>query len=114
MRFFKQKDKPGEYKGRYYTEYVDDIKELKRQGKLVEVEALLLALIDVMETETKVNKTIVGPWYYEQLAIMYRERKDYSAEVAILERYAKQPHIPKATLLERLQKAQALRDGTTV
>ena len=114
MRFFKRKGKPGEYKGRYYAEYVDDVKNLKRQGKLVEVEALLLALIDVMETETKVNKTIVSPWYYEQLAIMYRERKDYSAEVAILERYAKQPHIPKATLLERLQKAQALRDGTKV
>ena len=30
MRFFKRKDKPGEYKGRYYAEYVDDVKNLKR------------------------------------------------------------------------------------
>ena len=34
MPFFKRKDKPGEYKGRHYTEYVDQVTELKRQGKL--------------------------------------------------------------------------------
>ncbi len=111
MRFFKPKDKPGEYNGRHYTEYVDEATELKRQGKADEAAALLLALVDATEAEAKAEKIIVAPWYYEQLAIVYRGQKDYAAEVAILERYAKQPHGPKNKLLDRLKKARALRDS---
>ncbi len=111
MPFFKRKDKPGEYKGRHYTEYVDQVTELKRQGKLDEAEALLLALIDATEAEAKAEKTIVAPWYYEHLAIVYRTQKDYASEVSVLERYSKQPRGQKEKLLERLKKARALRDG---
>ncbi len=111
MRFFNPKDKPGQYKGRHYTEYVDEFKELKRQGKLEEAETLLLGLIDATESEAKAEKTIVAPAYYEHLAIVYRTQKNYSAEVGVLEPYSKQPRGPKDKLIERLKKAQALRDG---
>jgi hypothetical protein len=43
------------------------------------------------------------------LADIYRERKDYAAELKILLRFAQQGH--KRELLERLQKAQALLDA---
>ncbi len=107
----KDKDKPGEYKGRHYTEYVDEVTSLKREGRLDEATALLLALIDATEAEAKAEKMIVAPWYYEQLAIIYRGQKDYAAEVTILERYARQPHGPKDTLSARLKKSRALKDG---
>ena len=39
----------------------------------------------------------VAPWYYEQLAIIYRKRKDYLKEIEVLERFAKQKHAPGAS-----------------
>lgn len=111
MRFFKPKDKPGEYKGRHYTEYVDEVKALKRQGKVEEAEALLLHLVDATEAEAQAEKTKVAPGYFEQLAIIYRTRKDYAAEVDLLDRYIKQSHGAKDSLVERRRKAQTLKDG---
>ncbi len=111
MPLAKRKDKSGEYQGRHYTEYVDEVKDLKRQGKLDDATALLLALVDAAEAEAKAEQWSVPPWYYEQLAIIYRGQNDYVAEVGILERYSRMPRGPKDRLTDRLQKAQALRDG---
>ena len=94
--------KPEDVEGRHVTASVDDIKELKRQGKLDEAEKILLEIVD-----TGTN----APWYYEQLAIIYRKQKDYDQEVAILERFAKQEHAPGAKpqkLKERLERAKEL------
>jgi len=106
---FHQREKLGYYKGRHFTTYVEEVKQLKRAGKLEEAKALLLELVKATEEEGKY--TGVGPWYYEQLAIIHRGTKDYASEVAILERFAKQKHAPgakPAQLLERLDKARAL------
>jgi hypothetical protein len=49
-------------------------------------------------------------WYYEQLAISYRKRKDPQSEVDILDRYARHTHTPggvASELISRLEKAQA-------
>ena len=54
----------------------------------------------------------VAPWYYEQLAIIYRKRKGYDSELRILGRFAEQKHGPgikPAKLLARLEKAKQLR-----
>jgi len=53
----------------------------------------------------------VAPWFYEQLAIIYRKQKRYAEEVSILERYASQPKAPGVSpkkLAERLIKAREL------
>lgn len=105
---------PGTLDGRHYTECADDVRNLRRDGKDEEAERLLLRLVDATEEEAKAQKWGVAPWYYEQLAIIYRKRKDLDAEVRILERFARQPHAPGATppkLLERLQKARLLRSS---
>ena len=91
--------------GKHYTEYVELVKELKRQGKLDEAEALILRLIKAVEEEAKAEKWVVAPWYYEQLAIIYRKQKDYTKELGILQRFASQKHEEKHPLLDRLQKA---------
>ena len=101
----------GFYKGRHYTEYVEKVKALKRAGNLDKAEKLLFGLVGAVEKESRVEGHGVAPWYYEQLAIVYRKRKNYKAEVTILERYAKQTHAPGVTrpkLMKRLEKARKL------
>lgn len=81
------RDKPGFYKGKHFTEYVEEVKSLVRDDKLDDAEKLLLALVNATENESKHDGLCVAPWYYEKLAIVYRKRKDLNAEIRILERY---------------------------
>ena len=53
------KNKAGYIDGRYYTEYVDDIKELKRQNKLQEAENILLKIIEALKAEAKADRKSV-------------------------------------------------------
>jgi len=103
--------KPGYYRGRHYSTYGPDIKELSKQGKSDEIEKILLRLVDATELESRANAPgwQVAPGFYWQLAVIYRKRKDYDSEVAILERLFNQDPTPKAPkLLERLEKAKQL------
>jgi hypothetical protein len=108
---------PGYYGGRHFTTYVRDVENLKRAGRLDEVEQLLLHLVDAAEAYGRAHDFGTAPWYYEQLAIVYRKQKSYSKEVSILERFAAQEHAPgvkPAQLLERLSKARELAASTSV
>ena len=103
--------KPGFHKGQHFTEYVDQVKQLKREGRVEEAEQLLLALVNATEAEDEVDRFGVAPWYYEQLAIIYRQRKDIAAECSILERFEGQRHAAgekPAVLISRLAKAKGL------
>jgi tetratricopeptide (TPR) repeat protein len=80
--------------GKYYTEYAELVEQLKREKKHEEAIELLLKLIDAVEREAQIYRAynwnhFAAPWYYEQLAIIYRKEKRYSDEVAILERHQK-------------------------
>jgi hypothetical protein len=116
----------------HYTDSVEKAKSLKREGKNPEAIELLLKCVDATEKEAKsANSTPsvldekfafldkgrsesgwgVAPWYYEQLAILYRKEKQYQKEVEILERYEKQekaPGVGPQKLAERLIKAREL------
>jgi hypothetical protein len=101
----------GYVRGQHFTDYVETVKTLKRTGSLEEVERLLLELINATEAENCRQKMGVAPWYYEEVAKLYRKRKDYGREVAILERFAEQKHAPSASpprLLNHLEKAIVL------
>lgn len=101
------KDKPGFYKGKHYTKYVDEVKSLMRDNRLDDAERLLLELVNATETEARSEGFGVAPWYYERLAVLYRKKKDAAAEIAILERFSRQKHAPGAKppkLLARLEK----------
>lgn len=100
----------GVLRGRHFTEYVSDVKALRRDGDDLAAEQLLLELVDTTEAEARDEGSGVAPWYYEQLAIIYRKRKEPTAEVPILERFERAPHAPGASpakLRERLEKARA-------
>ena len=114
----------------HYTDNVETIKQLKRDKKYDEAIEILLKCVDLTENESvkanskpvlddkfsflsegRTNQWGVAPWYYEQLAIIYRNQKKYADEVAILERYSKQPKAPGVgpqKLAERLVKAREL------
>jgi tetratricopeptide (TPR) repeat protein len=97
---------------RHYTDTVETVKQLKREKKHDEAIELLLKAVNATENESKEFEGWgVAPWYYEQLAIIYRKEKMYHKEVEILERYVNQKHT-RATkelkLFERLDKAKKL------
>jgi len=103
----------GEVEGAYYTDYVEKVKQLKREGRHQEAIDLLFKLIDATEAEAKEagGGWGVAPWYYEQLAIIYRKEQRFSDEVQILERYAEQqkaPGVGPSKLGERLKKARVI------
>lgn len=101
----------GSVESSYYTDHVERVKQLKREKRHPEAIELLLKLVDATENESKVagEGWGVAPWYYEQLAIIYRKEKRYGEEVAILERYQAQPKAPgvgPTKLAECLEKAK--------
>ncbi len=89
----------------------EDIQSLKRIGNLEEAERLLRQYIVVMESDVQINHSIPRPWFYEQLAMIYRKRKQYHLECSILEQYAQQTPLVGTMpqpLAKRLQKAKEL------
>jgi len=101
------KDKPGFYKGKHYTKYVDEVKSLMRDNRLDDAERLLLELVNATEAEARSEGFGVAPWYYERLAVLYRKKKDNESEINILERFTRQKNAPGAKppkLLARLDK----------
>lgn len=107
-------DEPGCYNGRHFTTYVADVEALRRDGKLVEAELLLLALVAATERENEVEKMGAAPWYYEQLAVIYRGRKEPAKEVAILERCLAHDQQQRlgTEMSDRLKKAKALLEAS--
>ncbi len=107
---------PGFYNGRHYTEYVEEVKSLKREGRLEEAERLLLALITATKAEARAQKWEPAPWYEDQLAIVYRKmaaaqrkEKDYKALVKTLERCERRwPGTVTEELQQAREKAQAV------
>ena len=105
------RDRPGYVDGVHYTEHVETIKSLKRAQRVEDAISLLQKCVDATEAEDRVERMGVAPWYYEQLAILYRKGKRFSDEVFILERYARQrkaPGVLPAKLADRLDKARVL------
>ena len=104
----------GFYRGRHYTTYVEDLKALKRSGDTQAAERLLLGLVNAVEAESRAKGWPVAPWYYDELAKIYRACKDYAAEIAILERCIGQMQgkrvavVASSGVLERLEKARML------
>ena len=103
-------------RGKNFTDHVERVKQLKRENRHGKAIELLLKLVAATEAESKESggPSGVAPWYYEQLAIIYRKEKRYSDEVAILERYEKQPKAQGAgpgKLDKRLKQARTLQSS---
>jgi hypothetical protein len=68
------------------------VTDAKRAGQLDEAERMLMGEIDAQEEYAlRFNGTSIGSWPYEQLAILYRQRKRPRDRLAILRRYCNLP-----------------------
>lgn len=104
-------EKPGYYLGRHFTTWVRDLKILKKKKEYSKLEDLLKNLVKATEDQNVEDGLGVAPYYYHELAILYRKQKEYSKEVFILNRFSKQKHGPgviPAKLLDRLNKAKSI------
>jgi hypothetical protein len=100
-------EKPGYIDGKHFTEYSDEVRRLRREGKSDEAVRLLLRLIDATEAESVDTGFGVAPWYYDQLSIEYKKRGQIDESRAVLHRFADQKHSPgraSVKLMEKLQK----------
>jgi hypothetical protein len=106
-----------EYPYDHYTGAVEDIKQLKREHRHEEAQDLLLWCIDFTEIQARREyeldgHTVVAPWYYKHLAIVYRKDDRFGDEVGILERYVETMNdlgrTPKDELVNRLERAREL------
>jgi len=100
--------------GAHYTQHVGDVKAMKRAGNDDEAAALLVRLIEAVERQAAGGGPTAGflaPWYYAQLATIYRKLKRFDSEAAVLRRYiqgnAKFGEAPDAEFLRRLEVAQS-------
>lgn len=103
----KSRKEPGYVEGVHFTEHVERIRQLKRTGQNAKAIELLLDCVTATEAESRVDKLGVAPWYYEQLAILYRKEKRLDGEISILERYERQKKAPGSRpekLASRLEK----------
>ena len=101
----------GLFKGCHYTTYVEEVKRLKRENKLMEAEELLVSLIETVENEDDAKSWPSPPWYYEQLAIVYHKQFRYQDEITILERYCNRLFNTQDKIIPflfRIEKAKAI------
>lgn len=137
----RKREAAGYYQGRHYTEWVDTVRQMKRESRMDEAEKLLLALTKTIERECRKKPKLLHkvrlseyekstlppafvewlekpvydappvapPWYYLELAKIYRKRKQYDAEIAILEHYLELPHVKEVLIRERIGKAESLK-----
>lgn len=99
-------DNTGYLNGKHYSDYVDEIKKLKREEKYENAIELLFKIIEIIEIESKQENIGVAPWYYEQLAIIFNKQNKIDEEIKILERFKIQLHAPGSKpkkLIERLK-----------
>jgi hypothetical protein len=100
-------DQPGFYRGKHATAYAEQVQALKRAKQFAAAKRLLLALIQAVEAENRIECWGVAPWYYEQLANIYHGQKKYAAEIAMLEGYEQQPYRTRVfPFAKRLAKAR--------
>ena len=86
---------------------VTAVKAAKREGRMAEAVVLLKREVDRQEAESSQSGLGVAPWYYEQLAIIYRKHGLLEEELEILQRYERQIKAPgrgPTRLAERLAK----------
>lgn len=80
-------NRASQVRGRHYTEWVPELDSMRTEGRDDEALEILLECIAAAERGARVMGRQPAPAYTTRAAIIYRRRKDYASEVAILERW---------------------------
>jgi hypothetical protein len=109
-------DLPSYVNGELCNLVMERAKNLISGGMAADADPLVHAAFTAFEAESRIGMSLtqpgtVPPANYRDFAVLYRKQKNYAREVAILERYMRQPHGPgkmPSELEERLHKAREL------
>lgn len=101
--------------GQPLWDWLAHAQELERAGQLDEALAVVEVLIEAAEQEAQTSGREPAPAYTNRAAIIHRKRRDYAAEVAVLERWDRAcppdrrgPGATQVKLLKRLDRAREL------
>ncbi len=103
--------------GRHFLEFVEPIKQAKRNGDLEGAVKMLCDIVAMFERDRAAWRATYGedgppdsipPWYFEHLAIVYRKQGRHDDEIAVLQRYVELEPNYSEWARERLVKARAL------
>jgi hypothetical protein len=112
MNYAGANTKAGYVRGEPVSAYFAEVQKLGREDKLEEAITSLLALVDATEEDDLFTGSGVESAYYEELAKIYRKRKEYLKEIKILARYSRHRHqygdTRQEILKERLEEAKKL------
>jgi hypothetical protein len=98
----------------HFADALPLIKSFKKERNHDKLEELLLWCVNSTEADARRNGWGVAPYYYLELAILHRKRRDYASEVKILERFEREPRGDGAmveTMSQRLIRARSLLAG---
>lgn len=101
-------------RGMDFVEWVEPIKQMRRDGDDDGALQILMECIDAAERDAVANGWQPPPWYTQQAGIILRKRGDNTGEVSLLERYlATCPAgAAPADIAERLIRARAKAEKT--
>ncbi|PWU46564.1 hypothetical protein DLJ47_32335 [Micromonospora sp. S4605] len=107
-------EQAGFVRGRHYVEWGPVLDDLRSQGRDDEALPLLLEIIDAAERAAKIKGVEPPPGWTKRAAIVIRRRKNYAAEVAVLQRYlaACPPGRGSSEIADRLQVALKLESSS--
>ncbi|WP_157556930.1 hypothetical protein [Nocardia acidivorans] len=96
--------------GKDVRHWFEEVKSLKRSGRLEDAARLLTRMLDAEDAAATIIETPRTQWITEQAAIVFRKLGNYQAEVAVLRRYL--THYPPdrgpEKIIARLATARAL------
>ncbi|KRC66012.1 hypothetical protein ASE12_15370 [Aeromicrobium sp. Root236] len=103
-------------RGRHHSEWVATLDRLRARGRDDTGLALLLECMAAAEREAWATQGVPPQEYAHRAAVIHRRRRDYAAEVEVLERWiaaCPEPRDPYSRLAVRLVKARRLRDAAS-
>jgi hypothetical protein len=107
-------DRADAVRGRHHTDWVATLDRLRARGMDEAGLELLLECMAAAEREAWATRGVPPLIYAHRAAVIHRRRRDYAAEVEVLERWiaaCPEPRDPHSRLAVRLVKARRLRDA---
>ncbi len=102
----------GLVRGRHYTEWIEHVKQLKREKKHQEVIDLCLEAVAACEEEGSLDKNGVPPWWYEQVALGARRTDQPAVERSAMERYLARPGGKNPEYVKKFEQALSKLDAS--
>ena len=101
----------GLVRGRHYTEWIEEVKQLKRDKNHQAVIDLCSDAVEAVEAEYRSNRLAVAPWWYEQVAMAARRSNQPDVERAAMQRYLDHPGSNHPDYIEKFNRFIAKLDA---